>query len=100
MALSSPLASTLHPTPLRPGSAPIADLTPTPIATATPAPASKTAAAADATGPRTYVVAEGDTLSKISKQFYGTSSRWDEIMKANHLKSDKSLTVGATLKIP
>jgi nucleoid-associated protein YgaU len=64
-----------------------------------------TAAAAPAAPPpaaRTYVVAEGDTLTKISRKFYGNSGRWEEILKANHdiLKDEKSLVVGSTLKIP
>jgi nucleoid-associated protein YgaU len=51
---------------------------------------------------KTYVVVEGDTLTKISRKFYGSSGRWEEILKANHdiLKDEKSLVVGSTLKIP
>jgi nucleoid-associated protein YgaU len=51
---------------------------------------------------KTYVVVEGDTLTKISKKFYGTSSRWEDILNANHavLKDEKSLVVGSTLTIP
>jgi nucleoid-associated protein YgaU len=61
-----------------------------------PAPAPPTAAPA----PKTYVVAEGDTLTKISRKFYGTSSRWDDILKANHGVNENSLVVGSTLTIP
>ena len=63
-----------------------------------PAPAARSGPAAA----KTYVVAEGDTLTKISRKFYGTSTRWEEILKANHdvLKDEKSLVVGSTLKIP
>jgi nucleoid-associated protein YgaU len=41
-------------------------------------------------------------LTKISRKFYGSSGRWEEILKANHdiLKDEKSLVVGSTLKIP
>jgi nucleoid-associated protein YgaU len=62
----------------------------------TPAPAPPPPAS------RTYVVAEGDTLTKISRKFYGTSARWEDILKANSdtLKDEKSLSVGSTLKIP
>jgi nucleoid-associated protein YgaU len=51
---------------------------------------------------KTYVVVEGDTLTKISRKFYGSSGRWEDILKANHdvLKDEKSLVVGSTLKIP
>jgi nucleoid-associated protein YgaU len=52
--------------------------------------------------PRTHVVAEGDTLTKISRQYYGTTSRWPEILAANHdvLRDEKSLVVGSKLRIP
>ena len=51
---------------------------------------------------RTYTVADGDTLSGISKKMYGTASRWPEILEANkdQIRSEKSLPVGLTLKIP
>jgi nucleoid-associated protein YgaU len=62
---------------------------PPPPAPAPPPPAAKT-----------YVVAEGDTLTKISRKFYGTSSRWDDILKANHGVNENSLVVGSTLTIP
>jgi nucleoid-associated protein YgaU len=70
------------------------------LAPAPPAPA--TAPSPDETGPRTYKVVSGDTLAKISKQFYGTSTRWQQILEANHdkLRDDKSLQVGMELKIP
>jgi LysM repeat protein len=72
---------------------------PPPAAAATPTPATPST---DATGPRTYKVVSGDTLAKISKQFYGTSAHWQQILEANHdkLHSDKSLRVGMELKIP
>ncbi len=62
-----------------------------PSPTPTPTPAAKT-----------YVVAEGDTLTKIARKFYGTSARWEDILKANQavLKDEKSLVVGSTLTIP
>ena len=52
--------------------------------------------------PRTHVVVEGDTLTRISRKYYGTSSRWEDILNANRdvLKDEKSLVVGSTLKIP
>jgi nucleoid-associated protein YgaU len=52
--------------------------------------------------PKTYVVVEGDTLTKISKKFYGTPGRWEDILNANHtvVKDAKSLVVGSTLTIP
>jgi nucleoid-associated protein YgaU len=78
--------------------APAPALAPPPAATPTPAASSPDAT----TGPRTYKVASGDTLAKISKQFYGTSARWQQILDANRdkLHSDKSLRVGMELNIP
>jgi nucleoid-associated protein YgaU len=51
---------------------------------------------------RTHVVAEGDTLTKISRKYYGTSGRWEDILNANRdvVKDEKSLVVGSSLKIP
>jgi nucleoid-associated protein YgaU len=51
---------------------------------------------------RTHVVVAGDTLMKISKQYYGTATRWTEIFVANPdvLKDEKSLIIGKTLRIP
>jgi LysM repeat protein len=84
----APAPSRLAPTPV-PVPPPAA-----PVAAATPPPA--------AAGPHTYKVVSGDTLAKISKQYYGSSSRWPEILAANHdkLHDDKSLRIGMELKIP
>jgi nucleoid-associated protein YgaU len=70
-----------------------------------PAPATAPAAATPSpaeTGLHTYKVVSGDTLAKISKQFYGTSTRWQQILDANHdkLHNDKSLRIGMELNIP
>jgi len=47
-------------------------------------------------------VAEGDTLSKISRRYYGTPDRWPEILEANRdvLRDARNLPVGASLRIP
>jgi len=52
--------------------------------------------------PSTYVVQPGDTLSSISKKFYGTASKWRLIFKANRdkLASPESLSRGQTLRLP
>ena len=44
------------------------------------------------------MVVEGDTLTKISRKYYGSSSRWEDILKANRdiVKDEKSLVVGST----
>jgi nucleoid-associated protein YgaU len=62
---------------------------------ALPAPASKAAE-------RTYTVVGGDTLSKISKQFYGDAGKYMKIFEANTdiLKDPNMIKVGQVLKIP
>ena len=51
---------------------------------------------------RVHVVAGGDTLSKISALYYGTPSRWNEILAANRdiLGENNNLVIGRTLRIP
>jgi len=92
LSLQSPSPGSVQPAPMRPGQAPAAQA---------PAPA-ETAPAPAPPAPKTYVVVEGDTLTRISRRFYGTSSRWEDILNANRdiLKDEKSLVVGSTLKIP
>ena len=81
-----------------PGTASTESLHPMAVA-ATPAPV---AAPAAVPAPRIHVVAAGETLGKISRQYYGTASRWPEILAANRdvLHDEKSLIVGAKLRIP
>jgi LysM repeat protein len=52
--------------------------------------------------PRTYQVQSGDTLSAISRRFYGTPSRWIDIYQANRdrLSSESALRVGQDIRIP
>jgi nucleoid-associated protein YgaU len=52
--------------------------------------------------PRTYVVAAGDTLSKIAKAFYGDTKEYMKIFEANkdQLKDPDKIKVGQKLKIP
>lgn len=47
-----------------------------------------------------YIVEQMDTPSKISKKFYGTTSKWRQILSANSLNSEKHLRVGMKLVIP
>jgi LysM repeat protein len=63
---------------------------------ATPAPANATA------GNRRHTVQPGDTLSKISQQYYGNRTRVNDILAANRgvLRSAAELKPGMTLKIP
>ncbi|SDB90709.1 peptidoglycan-binding protein LysM [Acinetobacter boissieri] len=49
-----------------------------------------------------YTVQSGDTLSKISKQFYGDSNKYNSIFEANQplLKDVNSIYPGQVLRIP
>lgn len=70
-------------------------------ATQTP-PASPAVTRQPATGPRQHTVQPGDTLSKLSQQYYGNRTRWRDIYAANRgvMKSESDLKVGTVLKIP
>ena len=64
-------------------------------AEAAPAPA------AEDNGPAEVVVKPGDTLSGISKMFYGNAKYYDVILRANpQIKDPKKLKVGMKLVIP
>ncbi len=51
---------------------------------------------------QTYTVQSGDTLSKISKQFYGDASQYQRIFEANRdkLSNPDQIAAGQILKIP
>jgi nucleoid-associated protein YgaU len=51
---------------------------------------------------QTYTVKQGDTLSKISKQFYGNANDYMRIFNANKdkLKDPDHISVGQELRIP
>jgi nucleoid-associated protein YgaU len=51
---------------------------------------------------QTYTVQSGDTLSKISKQFYGDSNKYMKIFNANkdQLSDPDKIKPGQVLKIP
>lgn len=55
-----------------------------------------------ATAPRTHTVQVGDTLEKISRQYYGAPDRWRRIYEANtaQLSDGQPLRAGMTLQIP
>jgi len=69
-----------------------------------PAPATMTAGAAvsGSQGNRHYTVKTGDTLSKLSKQFYGDAGQYKRIFDANRnvLRDPDKLSVGQELIIP
>jgi nucleoid-associated protein YgaU len=70
------------------------------------APAAAAAAAAAAggstSGARTYTVKPGDSLSKISQEFYGQANQYMKIFEANKdtLKDPNAIKPGQKLKIP
>jgi hypothetical protein len=53
-------------------------------------------------GTNLYIVQEHDSLSSISKKFYGVSNKWKEIYEANRrtLPTPNALKLGQTLTIP
>lgn len=63
---------------------------------------SSTVQGGGATGGQTYTVESGDTLSHISKQFYGKASQWSAIFEANRdqLEDPDRIFPGQVLKIP
>ena len=50
--------------------------------------------------PLEYVVESGDTLSYISRMFYGTTERVSEIMEMNNITDPDSIRAGDTLRLP
>jgi nucleoid-associated protein YgaU len=69
---------------------------------AAPAPAAPVATPVAIPAVRTHVVVAGDSLSRLSQLYYGTSNRWQDIYNANRgkLGSDGVLHVGVELRIP
>jgi nucleoid-associated protein YgaU len=51
-------------------------------------------------GPQTYTVRPGDTLSKISRYFYGDANKYVQIAKANNLENPDQIKAGQQLLIP
>jgi LysM repeat protein len=49
---------------------------------------------------QSYIVKAGDTLGKISKQFYGSASQFPLIVAANRIGNPDQLRVGQRLNIP
>jgi len=94
LALAGPPPGTTLAAPSRPGT-PAAEAA---VQPETQSPKPETVAAP----PRTHVVAAGDSLAKISRLYYGTTNRWDEILRANRdvIKNENILPLGATLRIP
>ncbi len=74
------------------------------IASGAPVPVTIPPAASGpvAAEPRYHVVAEGDSLSRLSLRYYGTAGRWQEIYEANRdeLRGANTLRIGQRLRIP
>lgn len=64
--------------------------------------AAQQAGAQAAGGMQTYTVQAGDSLSKISRQFYGNTNEYMKIFEANRdqLSDPDQIKPGQTLKIP
>jgi nucleoid-associated protein YgaU len=65
-------------------------------------PPAQQAQAAGAPSTRTYTVKPGDSLSKISQEYYGKASEYNKIFEANKDKLDSPdhIRAGMTLTIP
>jgi phage tail protein X len=63
---------------------------------------SSTAPAPAAGGKKTYTVVNGDTLSKIAKEYYGNANTWQKIYEANRdtIKDPDKIFPGQKLNIP
>jgi regulator of replication initiation timing len=80
-----------------------ATVTLAPVAAVAPVGAvAPVATAAPAAAPRIHKVAENETLTLISKHYYGTTRRWKDILAANPtvIKGEKGLVVGSSIVIP
>jgi nucleoid-associated protein YgaU len=66
------------------------------------AAAAAAAGGAPSAAPRTYTVQPGDSLSKISKQFYGDANKYMKIFEANKdkLSDPDKVRAGQELVIP
>jgi nucleoid-associated protein YgaU len=54
------------------------------------------------TGEQTYTIEKGDTLSAISKRFYGKAKYWHQIYEANRdtIEDPDRIFPGQTIKLP
>lgn len=90
-ASDAPSAPAATPAPATP------EATPAPAATA---PSTEAPAALAPNTPTTHVIASGDTLWDLAKQFYGDGTLWRKISEANGKPTPRHLTVGKELQIP
>ncbi len=55
---------------------------------------------APAGGGKTHIVSKGETLGDISKEYFGTTTKWKQIVDANPGVRPENLKVGQSLVIP
>ncbi len=81
---------------------PIAGSAPRPAATAASSSRGASPTGAPAPAMRIHVVAPGETLYGIAQRYYGSGSKWPEILKANRdiLKNENEVRPGMQLRIP
>ena len=107
---SAPTSSSQSPSATSPSSAPTGSVVPnvkfvpsTSSTSSTPATPTTTAtktSVASTSAAIVHVVVEGDTLTSIAKQYWGTSQGWENIVKANPGLTPTNLKIGAKLNIP
>ncbi|MBN8525661.1 MAG: LysM peptidoglycan-binding domain-containing protein [Planctomycetes bacterium] len=51
-------------------------------------------------GGKTHVVSKGETLGDISKEYFGTTTKWKQIVEANPGLRPENLKVGQSIAIP
>ncbi|MBO9125634.1 MULTISPECIES: bifunctional metallophosphatase/5'-nucleotidase [unclassified Rhizobium] len=93
-AAPAPTAPAATPAPATP------EATPAPATPAATAPSTEAPAALAPNTPTTHVIASGDTLWDLAKQFYGDGTLWKKISEANGKPTPRHLTVGKELQIP
>lgn len=62
--------------------------------------AASVAAGGTVASSKTYVVKQGDTLSKIAQSQLGDSNKWQAIRTLNNIRDPDVITVGQVLKLP
>jgi len=67
---------------------------------ATAAPTAEAPVALAPNTPTNHVIAAGDTLWDLAKQFYGEGALWQKISDANGKPAPRHLTIGKELQIP
>lgn len=72
----------------------------TAVKTGAPTVTTETGEGAAVSLPTTHKVSQGESLWKISEEYYGSGYSWVEIAKASNLANPNVITVGQELSIP